>query len=70
MKQIEVGRITVSREGVEIDSTTVLCLTEQEEALIGSSLEVLGFQKLDREALVKELKERHAAKPLFLERGF
>jgi hypothetical protein len=58
----------VTPDGVEIDSSTVLCLTRMEEELIGSSLEALGYQKLNREQLIKEL-AKHSDKPLFLARS-
>lgn len=56
-KRIEIGRITVTREGVEIDSSVVLCLTESEEELVGKSLEELGFRKLNKEQFIKVLAE-------------
>jgi hypothetical protein len=67
-KRIVVGRIKVTENGVEIDSSTVLCLTRTEEELIGDSLEALGYQKLDRKQLIKEL-AKHSDKPLFLARS-
>lgn len=64
-----VGRITLTQDGVEIEEETVLCLTRTEEALIGHELKALGFQKLNREQLIKELAKSSTGKPLFLKRS-
>jgi len=66
-KQVIIGRVTLTREGVKIEESTVLCLTPEEEALVGSELDALGFQRLNRDALVKEL-AKHTNEPLFLDR--
>ena len=68
MKRMVFAEITQTKNSVEINGSIVLELTPVEEALIGRELAELGFQKLDREQLRKEI-AKHSNKPLFLERS-
>jgi hypothetical protein len=68
VKRIIIAEITLTDNGAIINGSTVLCLTRTEEALIGRELAELGFQRFNREQLVKEL-AKHSDKPLFLTRS-
>ena len=71
MGRITVAKITRTEDSVEIDCPIVVyCGIEGAPiGMIGRYLENLGFQKFDRERLIKESAKEHSRKILFLSRS-